>query len=739
MSRVTVMGRTDRVYPVLFLLFFGSGFCSLVYQVVWLRLAFAHFGIVTPVLSVVLSVFMLGLGLGSIFAGRWGPALARHLGISPIVLYGTAELIIGAGALVVPPMFDIGEMLLLRAGAASSTGYLVLSALAITVTILPWCVMMGATFPLMMTFVRSRDQAQRQSFSFLYLGNVVGAMTGTVVSALILIERLGFTGTSRVAAVLNTSIAVVSFVLARVSPVTAVTEPSAMRVRLEETATRWRELVLFTTGFCSLAMEVVWIRGFTIILRTTIYAFAAILATYLLATWIGSSAYRLSLRQRFVLTDATLLALAGACALLPVVLNDPRLQSSGYGVLASIAPFCAVLGYLTPKMVDDYSAGDPRLAGRGYAINILGGILGPLFAGYILVVTVPTRYALIMLTLPLFLLAVAALWRAFAGLFSATAHALPMALLLLFGVGVSKSYEDLAGVGGPREVHRDQVATAIAYGTGRGRRLLVNGVGITILTPITKIIAHLPLALQGHPRDGLVICFGMGTTFRSMVSWGIDTTAVDLTRSVVDSFGFFHADAAAVAARPNAHIVVDDGRRFLLRTDKMFDVIVVDPPPPVEAAGSSLLYSTEFYEAARRRLRPGGILQQWLPPEAEARTTQATLRSIQQVFPHVEVFQAVESWIERRGYHFLASMEPIPELTAQEFVTHMPPAAREDLIEWGPGRTPEETAEIILEGRTPVSEILTEPATAPPITDDRPFNEYYLLRRRFPWLIANGG
>ena len=171
---------------------------------------------------------------------------------------------------------------------------------------------------------------------------------------------------------------------------------------------------------------------------------------------------------------------------------------------------------------------------------------------------------------------------------------------------MSQSYEDLAGRGGPREVHRDHAATAIAYGADFDRGLLVNGVGITMLTPVTKVIAHLPLAMHGKAHDGLVICFGMGTTFRSMVSWGVDTTAVDLTRSVINSFGFFHSDADAVRARPNAHVVVDDGRRFLLRTDKAFDVIVLDPPPPVAAAGSSLLYSTEFYEAARRRLRPGG-------------------------------------------------------------------------------------------------------------------------------------
>lgn len=50
----------SRIHRVLFALFFASGFCSLLYQVIWLRLAFAHFSIITPVLSVVLSAFMLG-------------------------------------------------------------------------------------------------------------------------------------------------------------------------------------------------------------------------------------------------------------------------------------------------------------------------------------------------------------------------------------------------------------------------------------------------------------------------------------------------------------------------------------------------------------------------------------------------------------------------------------------------------------------------------------------------------
>jgi spermidine synthase len=209
-----------------------------------------------------------------------------------------------------------------------------------------------------------------------------------------------------------------------------------------------------------------------------------------------------------------------------------------------------------------------------------------------------------------------------------------------------------------------------------------------------------------------------------MASWGIETTVVDLTQSVVDSFGFFQADAAAVASKPNVHIVVDDGRRFLLRTKQMFDVIVIDPPPPIEAAGSSLLYSTGFYEAAKRRLRFGGILQQW-SPSGEQRIDEAITRSLQQAFPYVAVYLSIED----HGWHFLASMQPIPEMTASAFATRLPPGAQQDLVEWGPANTPEEMAEMIFARHVPISKIAPIVATAPPITDDRPFNEYFLLRR----------
>ena len=174
--------------PIIFVCFFISGFCSLLYEVLWTRLAFAHFGIITPVLSLVVSVFMLGLGIGTVFGGRLAAFATRRFRISPIYLYAAAEGLVAIGAFVVPSLFNWSAMLLVQAGAASSVTFLILSAACIVVALLPWCVAMGATIPLMMAFVRGVNPDTRESFSFLYSANVFGAATGAILTAMVLIE-----------------------------------------------------------------------------------------------------------------------------------------------------------------------------------------------------------------------------------------------------------------------------------------------------------------------------------------------------------------------------------------------------------------------------------------------------------------------------------------------------------------------------------------------------------------------
>jgi spermidine synthase len=726
---------------VLFFLFFLSGFSSLVYQVVWTRMAFASFGIITPVLSVVLSVFMLGLAVGSWAGGRWIPALAKKSGLSAAFFYAGAELLIGLGAFAVPKLFSIGEHILLASGETDSFRYLLFSALLLAAAILPWCVCMGATFPFMMAYIRERDSRNAESFSFLYLANVLGAMSGTFMAAVVWIEVWGFHHTLWMAAAGNFTIAFISICLGLEQRQSAAGRIDAPAFATGETPTRTSTIhsgmikwILFSTGFMAMAMEVVWTRAFIPILKTQVYSFAMIVFAYLGATFVGSWMYRRDLRKNSPASTGKLIAALAITAFLPVLVNDTRLvQANWLGIvdtfsvillLAGICPVCALLGYLTPSLIDEFAGGQPTKAGQAYAINVLGCILGPLFACYILLPNLSERHALILLGLPFFI---------FYFLLGRTE---PRRRQLVWGVlsvvVLSSSVflvRDFEGTLIRTEtgttIRRDYTATVISMEADGEKRLLVNGIGMTSLTPITKFMVHLPLAFhEGKPESVLVICFGMGTTYRSALSWNIDTTVVELVPSVTKAFGFYHADAARAINDPNGHMITDDGRRFLKRTDKKFDVIVVDPPPPVQAAGSSLLFSREFYELTKQHLKPGGILQMWFPGDEEMATCQAVVRSIYESFPYVRCFPSVEGW----GVHMLASMQPIEKLDAGQLAARMPDSAKNDLVEWNDSK--DATAYLgQVVSREYVVPSLLNPYAEIQVTDDQPFNEYFLLRR----------
>jgi spermidine synthase len=726
---------------VLFFLFFLSGFASLVYQVVWTRLAFASFGIITPVLSVVLSVFMLGLAIGSWAGGRWISALTKKTGLSAAFFYAGAELVIGAGAFAVPKLFAMGENLLLASGETDSFRYLAFSALVLSASILPWCVCMGATFPFMMAFIRERERGNTNSFSFLYLANVLGAMCGTFMAAVVWIELLGFHHTLWLAAAGNFAIAFISGCLGweqtreenvAPAPTASPITPSAIPGTAQDGMIKW---ILFSTGFVAMAMEVVWTRAFTPVLKTQVYSFAMIVFTYLGATFLGSWLYRRDLRAHRPKSKGILLSALAVTAFFPVILNTPKIVVvntwepdphlfSAILLLTGIVPFCALLGYLTPGLIDEYAAGNPTRAGRAYAINVLGCILGPLVACYFLLPRMSERHTLILLGLP-FLIFCFQLRRGFSRQENGAFATILILTLGWSAIGTEDFESRLKRVDGKGVVvRRDYAATVISYGEGFDRSLLVNGIGMTRLTPITKFMVHLPLAFhQGPPESALVICFGMGTTYRSAMSWNIDTTVVELVPSVTKAFGFYHPDAARFVNATNGHIITDDGRRFLNRTTNKFDVIVVDPPPPVQAAGSSLLYSRKFYELARQHLKPGGILQMWYPGDKETETIQAVLRSIHESFPYVRCFPSVEGW----GVHMLGSMEPIERLNAAGLAARMPESARQDLLEWNPVKDAPAYFGPVLRHEYSVSASLN-PDTTIQVTDDQPYNEYYLCR-----------
>lgn len=700
---------------------------------IWLRLSMARFGVTTPMVSMVLSVFMAGLGLGSWLGGRW----MRGAGSSPrapLRLYGVLELLIGVSAFAAPATIDFGYRLLCdtSGGLPWGSGYYYLASGAwVTLALLPWCTCMGATFPFAMAAIRRmRGAASEHSFSFLYLANVLGAIAGTLVPAFVLIELFGFYGTLRIASTMNVLLAAAVFVVSsRLSVKIAGEFTGDKFATVSQTPRRFSTSssilwLLFTTGLCSMAMEVIWIREFTVYLGNVVYAFAAILAMYLAATFAGSLLYRWRMKS----AGAAWIAL-GFAALLPLLFADPRLplpeaqytlEGFLYGAVRAglgVILFSGLAGYLTPMLVDEWSAGDPDRAGRAYAVNVVGSILGPLVSGFCVLPFVDEHWGLCIVALPLFVVAVVKAFGAVNRKLLFAVCAAASLLLLIF----TEDY----GAQFPQRIElRDYAATVIATGEGMDKRLLVNGTGMTVLTPITKVMAHLPLTLLGHPAEkSLVICFGMGTTFRSMMSWNLRTTAVELIPSVPKVYGYFHSDGPKLLESPLARLVIDDGRRFLERSGERYDVIAVDPPPPVSAPTSGLLYSRQFYAIMKPHLRPGGIVQVWFPGGDDA-TLASIARAFRDSFPYVRAFQSIEGW----GIHFLGRMEPFPFPTGAELASRLPARAAADLVEWQDGETPAEMMNRVLAGEKMLNDLIARDPAEPAISDEHPINEYFLLR-----------
>jgi len=390
--------------------FFVSGFCSILYELVWLRLAMARFSVTTALVSIVLSAFMVGLGLGSWAAGRYigrSGAMRERDGLR---LYALAELLIGISALLVPYELSWGRLFLegMAAGTSLSTGLSYrLSGIWIGLTLVPWCACMGATFPFAMSAIRERfPQESPRSFSYLYLANVCGAMAGAVIP-LLFIEKWGFAGTLRIGAMLNLALATSAFLLTMGrtrEPQTAPADGPPV-AKTQGFAERWPQYLLFATGLTSMGVEVVWVRLFTPFLGTVVYAFAAILGLYLGATYLGSWIYRLRKSRNDGLSNLLLAELA-FYALVPLAACDTRFRIFPAGVrIVGLIPFSIIVVFITSMLLDRFSQGDPDRAGGGYAINIAGCVCGPLISGFLLLPLLGERLALCAFAIPWFVMA----------------------------------------------------------------------------------------------------------------------------------------------------------------------------------------------------------------------------------------------------------------------------------------------------------------------------------------------
>ncbi len=192
--------------PVSYAVFFLSGMAAILYQILWQRAVFAMFGSDNESVTIVVSAFMLGLGVGSLVGGLLSRKFANHL----ITVFAAIEAAIGLFGLVSLGYFRVLRDLTLDASE------LVLHVVSFFGVALP-VGLMGMTLPVLVAYLVRQTDNVGHSVGVLYYVNTLGSAIGCFVGAFGLFAAFGMSGSVTVAAAANITAAVVVFVVDRMT------------------------------------------------------------------------------------------------------------------------------------------------------------------------------------------------------------------------------------------------------------------------------------------------------------------------------------------------------------------------------------------------------------------------------------------------------------------------------------------------------------------------------------------
>ena len=323
---------------MLYLLFFLSGISGLIYQVVWVRVFGNAFGNTVYSASVIVAVFMLGLGAGSYLAGRWADRRYAANPAAPLQAYGYFELAIAAlGSLIAFVLPHLDRLsVLVTSYQVGANGWNVLTPgsyaarVIIALALLtPITLLMGGTLTLLIRFVvRARVQVEARRIALLYAVNTMGAAAGCFLTDFALVPAWGLLNTQLLAVALNAvagggAIVLSRATVGRLKPAPTYGESRVARGRSQRARTAKAELrtphaesrtpnpesrilvdssvapvaiALALSGFAGLGMEILWFRHFSIMLGAFRAVFALLLTVILVG--IGAGSFIASVLQR---------------------------------------------------------------------------------------------------------------------------------------------------------------------------------------------------------------------------------------------------------------------------------------------------------------------------------------------------------------------------------------------------------------------------------------------------------
>jgi spermidine synthase len=676
-------------------LFLVSGAAGLIYEVVWMRSLGMVFGNTVLAASTILTAFMLGLAMGSSLLGRRADRI-RH----PLRVYACLELAIALYAWASPSLFRLADRFYIWFYQTVEPGFMTLNlvrfGLSVFILLIP-TFLMGGTLPVLTGLwtiqARKHQTGTRtgQSVGLLYGVNTLGAVAGSFLAGFVLIRTLGVTGSIFVAAAANGLIGFVAMLLSlalagRPGPLTSKHGPSGQGgspadAEPDRRSNILRRVVLaavVVSGFCALAMEVLWTRILVFVLQTSAYAFACMLTCFVLGLATGtliSGKLWVPRLKNPVLALATVeflvaLCTAGSVFLLGLLwhidwlvlghllaqVRAPFLQDlllRFVDVLVVVFVPTLLMGMVFPIAVQICAPawrGVSRRVGQVYAWNTLGCVAGSAAAGFVMIPRLGLYASFWVVVGITFSLAVALVLLSGrrTGVWAVAAFGMAAAVMVagVKGAGRDVFLRTMNTYHYPSKIIfvDDGVAgTVTVHDVPDGDRLIaVDGIDVAgkdlMLRTTQKLQAYAPLLVHKDPQDVVQIGFGSGETCGIGLAYGTARyTIVDICPGVFEAGPFFDAINRGAYSNPRLRKVIMDGKNFIKLTPERFDVIMNDSTYP-SSTGSASLYTADHFSACRDHLRPGGVLSCWVPIDLRPEDLATIVRSFQAAMPHCSLW-----------------------------------------------------------------------------------------------------
>ncbi len=688
-----------------YLLFFISGFCALVYEVVWSRMLVLVMGNTTLATTTILTAFMAGLSLGGLY---WGSRVdkARR---SPLFLFGCLETGVAISAsvvsLIIRAIVPLEAWISHLSGSGSPLQVMTRFFLCFCVLIVP-TFLMGGTLAVIGRHVISREGLFTKNTAILYGVNTAGSFAGAFLAGFFLIKLLGHSGSLLLAAALNLAVGIFAVWAGALEKKQDIPGKASLKTargvgrKEKRPVGRIVTLVLIAlgiSGFCAIAYQIIWTRLLILTIDNSVYSFTIILMGFLAGIALGS--FMLAGCYRFVKSPILLFAVVevgiGVSAFcFPFMIHtNPNVPDQVYlKFLISSLP----LGILVPtvlmgiafpvgaRIYQQFKGDIGRSIGVVYAVNTAGCVLGGLSAGFILIGSLGFRNSILLLSgLNLTIGALIG----FLSIGGKPRYTF-VGVFVLFFVSAyiampsdyfPRKYATL-DPGGDLIYYKESVSTTatVFERPDKNRALYLNGipeVDTSYLSIRTfKLMGALPGLLHEKPEDALMITFGAGIAAGTAILFADHLDCVDLASQARDIAPYFETYNNRIIQNSGISLYSDDARHFLQTSRKRYSIIISDATHP-RVYDSWVLFTQEFYRIVRNRLSENGIFLQWLP--FHGLTTDQYLgivRTFSDVFEHTSI------WRVGQGYTLLLATPDVLEIDWQTFQKRVTaPDIRNDL------------------------------------------------------------